>query len=57
MTFTLPPGLDRRLTPARADLAAAHLRGQVDSARFVEGRPMRTGFPVEIGRASCRERV
>ncbi|MBX9990066.1 NlpC/P60 family protein [Phreatobacter oligotrophus] len=46
MTFTLPPGLDRRLTPARADLAAAHLRGQVDSARFVEGRPMRTGFPV-----------
>jgi cell wall-associated NlpC family hydrolase len=28
---------DRRLTPARADLAAAHLRGLVDAERFVEG--------------------
>ncbi len=46
MTFTLPPGLDRRLTPARADLAAAHLKGQVESARFVEGRPMRTDLPL-----------
>lgn len=27
---------DPRLTPARADLAAAHLRGQVEAARFVE---------------------
>lgn len=27
---------DRRLTPARPDLAAAHLRGQVDAARFVD---------------------
>lgn len=27
---------DRRLTPARADLAAAHLRGSVEAARFVE---------------------
>ena len=32
---------DRRLTPARADLAAAHLRGRVDAPRFVEGRKMR----------------
>jgi len=32
---------DRRLTPARPDLAAAHLKGAVESARFVEGRPMR----------------
>jgi cell wall-associated NlpC family hydrolase len=32
---------DRRLTPARADLAAAHLRGLVDAPRFVEGRKMR----------------
>jgi cell wall-associated NlpC family hydrolase len=31
---------DRRLTPARADLAAEHLRGVVDAPRFVEGRKM-----------------
>jgi cell wall-associated NlpC family hydrolase len=29
--------LDPRLTPARPDLAAAHLRGKVDAARFAEG--------------------
>jgi cell wall-associated NlpC family hydrolase len=29
--------LDRRLTPARPDLAAATLRGKVEAARFVEG--------------------
>ena len=28
---------DRRLTPARPDLAAKHLEGRVDAARFVEG--------------------
>lgn len=33
-------GADRRLTPARVDLAAAHLEGSVDSARFVEATPM-----------------
>jgi cell wall-associated NlpC family hydrolase len=33
---------DPRLTPARPDLAAAHLAGQVQAARFVEG----TGFEV-----------
>ena len=33
--------LDRRITPARPDLAAAHLAGKVDAARFVEGTPMR----------------
>ena len=27
----------RRLTPARPDLAAAHLKGKVEAARFVEG--------------------
>jgi len=32
---------DRRLTPARADLAAAHLRGFVDAPRYAEGRAMR----------------
>ena len=33
--------LDKRLTPARADLAAAHLKGKVEAARFVEAREMR----------------
>ena len=32
---------DRRLTPARADLAADHLRGLVDAPRYVAGRFMR----------------
>ena len=32
------PALDPRLTPARADLAATHLQGRVEAARFVEGR-------------------
>ena len=32
---------DRRLTPARADLAAEHLRGLVEAPRYVEGRRMR----------------
>jgi cell wall-associated NlpC family hydrolase len=32
---------DSRLTPARADMAAMHLRGLVDAPRFVEGRKMR----------------
>jgi cell wall-associated NlpC family hydrolase len=31
------PAFDPRLTPARADLAARHLEGQVRAARFVEG--------------------
>ena len=30
-------GFDPRTTPARADLAAAHLRGKIEAARFVEG--------------------
>jgi hypothetical protein len=28
---------DKRITPARPDLAASHLRGKVEAARFVEG--------------------
>lgn len=28
---------DKRLTPARSDLAAAHLKGRVDAARYAEG--------------------
>lgn len=31
------PDFDARLTPARKDVAAAHLRGAVHAARFVEG--------------------
>lgn len=30
---------DPRVTPARADLAAAHLKGKVEAARFKEGEP------------------
>lgn len=38
--------LDPRVTPARPDLAAAHLRGQVQAARFVEGMLKRIFEPV-----------
>jgi hypothetical protein len=31
------PPFDRRVTPARSDLAAASLRGKVEAARYVEG--------------------
>ena len=37
---------DKRLTPARPDLAAAHLKGQVDAGRFVEGVRMQVIAPV-----------
>ena len=33
----MSPPFDPRLTPARADLAAAHLKGEVEAARYVEG--------------------
>ncbi len=36
-TAVLPPLPDRRLLPARPDLAAASLRGRVDAPRFAEG--------------------
>ena len=36
-----PASFDRRLTPARADLAAEHLRGLVDAPRYVKGAGMR----------------
>lgn len=36
---------DPRLTPARPDLAAAHLRGKVEAARFVEGVKKRVAAP------------
>jgi cell wall-associated NlpC family hydrolase len=35
------PQFDRRLTPARADLAAEHLRGLVEAPRYAQGRRMR----------------
>jgi len=31
-------GFDKRLTPARGDIAAAHLKGKVEAGRFVEGK-------------------
>lgn len=37
---------DPRLTPARADLAAAHLRGQVEATNFVVARPQQVMVPV-----------
>lgn len=42
---------DPRLTPARPDLAAKHLDGQVAAARFVEGR----AYEVVAGRAPVRK--
>ncbi|MEX1148305.1 MAG: C40 family peptidase [Sphingomonadales bacterium] len=45
----MPESHDPRLTPARADVAAAHLRGQVEAARFTEGithRVIRPRAPV-----------
>jgi len=43
--------LDPRVNPYRPDLAAAHLRGQVQADRFVEGVPCR----VRAGFASLQE--
>jgi cell wall-associated NlpC family hydrolase len=37
--------LDRRLTPARPDLADARLRGIVEAGRYVEGRPQQVVAP------------
>ena len=45
---------DRRLTPARPDLAAAHLKGTVEAARFVEGVRRRVAVPVAPLRAEPR---
>ena len=43
---------DKRLTPARSDLAAAHLKDMVDAPRYAEGEK----FSVSRGRASLRVR-
>jgi len=37
---------DKRLTPARPDLSAAHLKGKVEAARFVEGVRMQVAAPI-----------
>lgn len=41
---------DRRVTPARADLAASHLKGVVDAPRFSDGEK----FSIAVGRTSLR---
>jgi cell wall-associated NlpC family hydrolase len=43
---------DPRLTPARPDLAAKHLEGKVQAARFVEGMPYEINDPVAPVRRS-----
>jgi cell wall-associated NlpC family hydrolase len=43
---------DPRVTPVRPDLAAAHLRGQVEAARFVEGTDFEVFDPVAPVRRS-----
>jgi hypothetical protein len=42
--------LDKRINAFRPDLAAAHLKGKVEAARFVEGQ----AASVAVGRASLR---
>ena len=37
---------DPRLTPARSDLAAAHLRGRVEAERYVEGETFEIASPI-----------
>jgi cell wall-associated NlpC family hydrolase len=44
--MSFDPRFDPRVTPARPDLAAAHLRGQVQAARFVEGTEFEVFDPV-----------
>jgi hypothetical protein len=40
--------VDRRLTPARPDLAAAHLKGAVDAPRYAQG----VKYSIGVGRAA-----
>ncbi len=42
--------MDKRVTPARPDLAAAHLKGKVEAARFAEG----TARSISRGRTSLK---
>jgi cell wall-associated NlpC family hydrolase len=50
--MSFDPHFDPRVTPARPDLAAAHLRGQVQAARFVEGTEFEVFDPVAPVRRS-----
>ena len=43
---------DKRVTPVRPDLAAAHLKGTVDAPRFADGK----NFSIRVGRTSLRLR-
>ena len=43
---------DKRVTPVRSDLAAAHLKGKVDAPRYAEGKK----FSIGAGRAALRVR-
>ncbi|HUJ03220.1 MAG TPA: hypothetical protein VLW75_06260, partial [Rhizomicrobium sp.] len=45
-------GFDRRITPARADLAAAHLKSRIDAPRYAEGKT----FHVIRGCAALRSK-
>jgi cell wall-associated NlpC family hydrolase len=48
--------LDPRLTPYRPDIAAAHLRGQVEAAQFVEGKAYEIIEPIaDLRRAPAHE--
>jgi hypothetical protein len=50
------PSLDPRLHPYRPDLAASHLRGKVEAARFVDGTPYEVIEPVaDLRRAPSHE--
>jgi cell wall-associated NlpC family hydrolase len=46
---------DARVTPARADVAAAHLKGAVEAARFVEGRVLAVGVGIAALRSAASE--
>ena len=51
---------DKRVTPARPDLAAAHLKGKVEAAQFVEGEKWFVSWgrvPLQAGRGNNTERV
>ena len=50
-TLRLMAAFDPRLTPARPDLAASHLRGKVEAARFADG----TVQEMVIGHAPVRD--
>jgi hypothetical protein len=40
------PTLDPRLHPYKHDIAAAHLKGEVEAEHFVEGKPHRVNEPL-----------